>query len=58
VQQGRAESASAFRPTALLDEPLEGLAPVIVDELCAAMERMVHQEWQSMIRLSGMSNRH
>ncbi|RZI41096.1 ABC transporter ATP-binding protein [Herbaspirillum sp. HC18] len=33
----------------LLDEPLEGLAPVIVDELCAAMERMVRNEGQSMI---------
>ena len=33
----------------LLDEPLEGLAPVIVDELCAAMERMVRHEGQSMI---------
>jgi branched-chain amino acid transport system ATP-binding protein len=33
----------------LLDEPLEGLAPVIVDELCAAMERMVREEGQSMI---------
>lgn len=33
----------------LLDEPLEGLAPVIVDELCAAMERMVRDEGQSMI---------
>lgn len=33
----------------LLDEPLEGLAPVIVDELCSAMERMVRDEGQSMI---------
>jgi branched-chain amino acid transport system ATP-binding protein len=33
----------------LLDEPLEGLAPVIVDELCAAIERMVRDEGQSMI---------
>lgn len=33
----------------LLDEPLEGLAPVIVEELCAAMERMVRHEGQSMI---------
>jgi branched-chain amino acid transport system ATP-binding protein len=27
----------------LLDEPLEGLAPVIVEELCAALERMASQ---------------
>ena len=33
----------------LLDEPLEGLAPVIVEELCAAMEQMVRHEGQSMI---------
>jgi branched-chain amino acid transport system ATP-binding protein len=33
----------------MLDEPLEGLAPVIVDELCAAIERMVRQEGQAMI---------
>jgi branched-chain amino acid transport system ATP-binding protein len=33
----------------LLDEPLEGLAPVIVDELCAAIEHMVRHEGQSMI---------
>ncbi|HJW57302.1 MAG TPA: ABC transporter ATP-binding protein [Burkholderiaceae bacterium] len=33
----------------LLDEPLEGLAPVIVDELSDAIERMVRNEGQSMI---------
>ena len=33
----------------LLDEPLEGLAPVIVDELCAAIGRMVRQEGQAII---------
>lgn len=33
----------------LLDEPLEGLAPVIVDELCVAIGRMVAQEGQSLI---------
>ena len=33
----------------MLDEPLEGLAPVIVDELCAAIERMVRHEGQAMI---------
>jgi len=33
----------------LLDEPLEGLAPVLVEELCAAIERMVHEEGQSML---------
>ena len=33
----------------LLDEPLEGLAPVIVDELCSAIRRMVAQEGQSLI---------
>jgi branched-chain amino acid transport system ATP-binding protein len=33
----------------LLDEPLEGLAPVIVDELCAAIEAMVRQEGQALI---------
>lgn len=33
----------------LLDEPLEGLAPVLVEELCAAIERMVRQEGQSML---------
>ncbi|HCE09779.1 MAG TPA: ABC transporter ATP-binding protein [Oxalobacteraceae bacterium] len=33
----------------MLDEPLEGLAPVIVDELCTAIERMVRQEGQAMI---------
>jgi len=33
----------------LLDEPLEGLAPVIVDELCAAIERMVREEGQALV---------
>jgi branched-chain amino acid transport system ATP-binding protein len=33
----------------LLDEPLEGLAPVIVDELCAAIRRMVSEDGQSLI---------
>ncbi len=33
----------------LLDEPLEGLAPVIVEELCSAIQRMVAQEGQSLI---------
>jgi branched-chain amino acid transport system ATP-binding protein len=33
----------------LLDEPLEGLAPVIVDELCAAIERMVRDQGQALI---------
>ena len=33
----------------LLDEPLEGLAPVIVEELCAAIERMVKVEGQSLV---------
>ncbi len=33
----------------LLDEPLEGLAPVIVDELCAAIRTMVESEGQSLI---------
>jgi len=33
----------------LLDEPLEGLAPVIVDELCDAMEGMIRKEGQSLI---------
>jgi branched-chain amino acid transport system ATP-binding protein len=33
----------------LLDEPLEGLAPVIVDELCLAIERMIRDEGQSLI---------
>jgi branched-chain amino acid transport system ATP-binding protein len=33
----------------LLDEPLEGLAPVIVEELCAALERMVREEGQSLL---------
>jgi len=33
----------------LLDEPLEGLAPVIVEELCAALDRMVRQQGQSLL---------
>ena len=33
----------------LLDEPLEGLAPVIVDELCSAIGRMVAEEGQALI---------
>jgi branched-chain amino acid transport system ATP-binding protein len=33
----------------LLDEPLEGLAPVIVEELCAAIGRMVGDEGQALI---------
>lgn len=33
----------------LLDEPLEGLAPVIVEELCAAIEDMVKNQGQSLI---------
>jgi len=33
----------------LLDEPLEGLAPVIVEELCAALGRMVAEEGQSLV---------
>src|ERR1035437_3490615 len=33
----------------LLDEPLQGLAPVLVEELCAAIERMVRHEGQSII---------
>jgi branched-chain amino acid transport system ATP-binding protein len=33
----------------LLDEPLEGLAPVIVDELCAAIRTMVADEGQALI---------
>jgi branched-chain amino acid transport system ATP-binding protein len=33
----------------LLDEPLEGLAPVIVEELCTALDRMVREEGQSLL---------
>ncbi|SPE36455.1 leucine/isoleucine/valine transporter subunit; ATP-binding component of ABC superfamily [Burkholderiales bacterium] len=33
----------------LLDEPLEGLAPVLVEELCAAVEMMVREEGQSLV---------
>jgi len=33
----------------LLDEPWEGLAPVIVEELCAAIDNMVHNEGQALI---------
>ena len=28
----------------LLDEPLEGLAPIMVDALLAAMQRLIHEE--------------
>lgn len=33
----------------LLDEPLEGLAPVIVDELCSAIAGMVRDQGQALI---------
>lgn len=33
----------------LLDEPLEGLAPVIVEELCSSIDRMIRNEGQSLI---------
>ncbi len=33
----------------LLDEPLEGLAPVIVEELCAAIEAMVRSGGQALV---------
>ncbi len=33
----------------LLDEPLEGLAPVIVEELCAAIVRMIENEGMAML---------
>ena len=33
----------------LLDEPLEGLAPVIADELCLSIERMIRVEGQALI---------
>jgi branched-chain amino acid transport system ATP-binding protein len=33
----------------LLDEPLEGLAPVIVEEVCAGIARMVASEGQALI---------
>ena len=33
----------------LLDEPLEGLAPVIADELCRSIERMIRVEGQALI---------
>ncbi len=33
----------------LLDEPLEGLAPIIVDELLAALRRIIRQEGMSAI---------
>lgn len=33
----------------LLDEPLEGLAPVLVEELCAAIDHMARHEGQSII---------
>jgi branched-chain amino acid transport system ATP-binding protein len=42
--------ALMLNPTLLLlDEPLEGLAPVIVEELCAALGRMVGDEGQSLL---------
>ena len=42
--------ALMLNPTLLLlDEPLEGLAPVIVEELCAAIGRMVQDEGQSLV---------
>ena len=42
--------ALMLNPTLLLlDEPLEGLAPVIVDELCAAIAAMVKDEGQALI---------
>ncbi len=33
----------------LLDEPLEGLAPVIVEELCAAIARMIEREGMAIL---------
>jgi branched-chain amino acid transport system ATP-binding protein len=33
----------------LLDEPLEGLAPIIVDELLAALQRLIREEHMSAI---------
>ncbi len=33
----------------LLDEPLEGLAPVIVEEVCAGIERMAAAEGQALV---------
>jgi len=33
----------------LLDEPLEGLAPIIVDELLAALRRIIRDEGMSAI---------
>jgi branched-chain amino acid transport system ATP-binding protein len=33
----------------LLDEPLEGLAPIIVDELLAALRRIIREEGLSAI---------
>lgn len=33
----------------LLDEPLEGLAPVIVEQLCEAIGRMVREEGQALV---------
>ena len=33
----------------LLDEPLEGLAPIIVEELLAALKRIIHEEGLSAI---------
>jgi branched-chain amino acid transport system ATP-binding protein len=33
----------------LLDEPLEGLAPILVDELLAALRRVIREEGMSAI---------
>ena len=33
----------------LLDEPLEGLAPIIVDTLLAAIERLIREEALSVV---------
>ncbi len=33
----------------LLDEPLEGLAPVIVEQICAAIEKMGRSEGQALL---------
>lgn len=42
--------ALMLNPTLLLlDEPLEGLAPVIVEELCAAIGRMSKDEGQALL---------
>lgn len=41
--------ALMLNPKLLLDEPLEGLAPVIVDELCSAISDMVRDQGQALI---------